>query len=813
MPKPSILLVLGLFLAAGCSDDDDDSGGGDGDADGDGDGDGDVPAECGNGIVDGADECEGPSCDDGFACTDGCTCAPFDEGPATSQDLIEKAYEAGTIDYHTSLMYRVWALFRAPGLPEEYDGVGTRGEDTSLFFEVARERAAFSADIEAAVAPYLVRPDDPASIFSRLTAEIGGGTGTPVLCPANEQGRADWRSSGTDHFVIWSCGGGVAGTDPYGAARVVAGQDFERAYEVLVSQGGLPPPRNDFYSVGPLPQERIDIYLVVPNQCRARHDVECENIIGEELGLSVPDVPCDRSGGPATSSGYILVQASQVPAASGPSPFRNTAAHELFHLIQFALNLEVDGNTCSAGNPSVPAGSDAGVSWLGEATAEWAAHSFFPDDEPERRTRLFEEFQTYRYNPRTGLLATNDELDYNAFLYPAFVEEETGSRDTILNLWKGSQSARSPRDFDDRLDTLFPFEGHFRDFSVRNFNRLLPGGPVLQPHESFDEALPFDREPYLSQVVKPGYRWGGLRYTGEQTLPIRIAPLAMQTDRMELVPELTWIKFDATAVGAGHLRVDALVKVGDSWERRRLTAPVFEMCRDNPADEDIEEVYLIFSNDTHDPGGRIDGLYDVDKGPACPGGWTGRMWIVNNSEEHWAYDDANGHNSLDLSMTTNQEWSIVASRQEDEDEIIDATWSASFDSVRTEVSPNVGCPRTTTTTGTGTGNGRSSFRVLFRGDGTVQSLAPTGENANQGTIESHTDTQDCENSAGYDQPPGILYEAFDLYGTNEFSLLQADPRDPDSFSGSATILHSDDGAGRVTDITGYWELRRTVSGP
>jgi hypothetical protein len=44
-------------------------------------------------------------------------------------------------------------------------------------------------------------------------------------------------------------------------------------------------------------------------------------------------------------------------------------------------------------------------------------------------------------------------------------------------------------------------------------------------------------------------------------------------------------------------------------------------------------------------------------------------------------------------------------------------------------------------------------------------------------------------------------------------MLQTDADDPQSFSGSATILHSDDGQGRTMEITGYWDITRRPLDP
>src|SRR5881394_4082876 len=120
---------------------------------------------CGDGVISGAEKCERRNgCQTGERCSATCTCTAGPPITPSSQELIENAYQAGKIDYPTSLLYRVWALFQAPDLPEAYDGAGSSGEDTVLFFELSRKLGKLPADVESKMKPYLVRPDDPTSI-------------------------------------------------------------------------------------------------------------------------------------------------------------------------------------------------------------------------------------------------------------------------------------------------------------------------------------------------------------------------------------------------------------------------------------------------------------------------------------------------------------------------------------------------------------------------------------------------------------------------------------------------------------------------
>ena len=90
----------------------------------------------------------------------------------------------------------------------------------------------------------------------------------------------------------------------------------------------------------------------------------------------------------------LIDRASITPSpASGPWTFRYVFAHEYFHVLGAAMNLEAQGAGCF--DPSSPTATVA-TSWLSEASAEWAAWVAFPDDGGDERKNLFLGFQEFR---------------------------------------------------------------------------------------------------------------------------------------------------------------------------------------------------------------------------------------------------------------------------------------------------------------------------------------------------------------------------------------------------------------------------------
>lgn len=79
--------------------------------------------------------------------------------------MIDDALQLGLIDYGTSVLYRAYALFGDRRLPEEYIAAGSSGEDLGLFHEATVMSNTIPPDILAQLQPFIVRPDDPISIF------------------------------------------------------------------------------------------------------------------------------------------------------------------------------------------------------------------------------------------------------------------------------------------------------------------------------------------------------------------------------------------------------------------------------------------------------------------------------------------------------------------------------------------------------------------------------------------------------------------------------------------------------------------------
>jgi hypothetical protein len=102
--------------------------------------------------------------------------------PPTSEELIADALASNSITLEQSLLYRALALYNSPDLPQQFRSpipdMHAAGE---LMREIDASESQLSAATLAQLAPYRVRPNDPASIFNRSVARTGPPVGRLAL--------------------------------------------------------------------------------------------------------------------------------------------------------------------------------------------------------------------------------------------------------------------------------------------------------------------------------------------------------------------------------------------------------------------------------------------------------------------------------------------------------------------------------------------------------------------------------------------------------------------------------------------------------
>jgi len=545
------------------------------------------------------------------------------DAPPTSQDLIANALAAGTIDYPTSLEYRVWAQFNDPRLPDAYyAGNSDSGEDGTLPAEVQAELPSLPSDVQAAIAPYFERPSSASSPYGpepessaarRAAVTRPRSADEPPPPPPNPNCPTSWESDPGAHFRVWSCG-----IDDVLRQKVLAAAEVVYAPET----GDMGPEMSD-ESLGDANggDGLIDIYILDELQCRMRGD-KCEAVPASASAITIPAGCIGQN--PRQCSGFIEIGQSDAVSADMPG----IIAHEFFHDLQMAHNYKAmfwqDGATPPVWHEH----------WFTEASASWAgwhyAHAGYLDRVNSRYRDVFQ-----KQNTRTSLLAEGGLHDYASWVWPLFMQQEK-SAGAIAGAWSDAELITTPQQFDDAISGRLDFFTHFRDFAVKNIDQTLTGDPFKTWQAGTEGAdVVKDVTPQLTTTEEIGGTEPGI------VSPVKIPVLAAQYDFYLPDDNLGKLTFDFTNVtNPDNLDIDVIGRVMSthSWRRIQVDDKKLELCQD-VADQDFDEMYVVLSNHknarasdgfTPDPSQTIRGDYSVTVGD-CDGVRAGISYNYSSS--------------------------------------------------------------------------------------------------------------------------------------------------------------------------------------
>jgi hypothetical protein len=520
----------------------------------------------------------------------------------TAQQLIAAALKAGRIDYGTSLLYRAYALFSDPRLPQEFWGAGSSGEDERLFYEATEPLGSIPADVAAQLQPFLLRPDDPQSIFSAQTQPAAEAGSAPTALPcfrANKWAAIASTKPGVKIKVWARC----AGT--YEADILAVLGMAEGLWGPMTSLMDVPKPDVGGEAGGD--SDDLDIYLLDPLGVVPRPDNR--SLRSGALALAVSAPPYQG----LTSSGYILLDRTQI----GRPGLKSTLAHELFHILQKAHNYKISFH-------------DAEEWWFVEASAEWAASHFARE---EAAAEVHPRF-TYDFQDREEPLHLSTDpfggLGYHmyaAYIWPFFMEQERGAR-AIGAAWRAIAGAGTDWELGlAAIDAQLPFAEHFRTFALRNLNlELQPGNPITPRYKDLDPSFPDGAPPQPSANEF-------LAAHSPQAPPRSFAAAlrALEADYYHFIVSgnVGQVKLDWSGLApASALTVEAVVKTrGKGWEVRRLTAAsTSSLC-------DVEEFWLVLANHATKLDSQISGdlkVHPLEALCACENiaaveSWTGTI--------------------------------------------------------------------------------------------------------------------------------------------------------------------------------------------
>ena len=568
---------------------------------------------------------------------------PPPPGTGSSQTLIAQDLDAGLIDFGTSLIYRAWALFWDPRLPERYDGTGSTGEDQSLFPAIEAALGGLPTEQQAELEGFVARPTDarspfgPAAAAPAAAARVAAAAAAPAptKCVAPKQWVSmDWPDDQSDTgFRAWACDVSREAAQPVLTSVLAVGAKVWNAMTTAEPNGmGLPvpdriAPQNDGNG-------KIDVYLLATNQCRDRNG-GCRSIGGNAVASARVSRPCngfapdqteveDLAGFPPNAcSGFMLLSRNRFDPAN-TTKFTADFAHEFFHILEYAHNFG-----------GVYSWAFEGYHWYVEAAATWAEW-YYSSVLGSSFDDAYTEYTNFQEDDES-LLQSNPSLHpYASWAWPLFQTTER-SPSNVFMAWSVAEAADDMHQFDAALAVQLPFDETFRDFAVRN----------LQPYEyAPPESSGLDADWWRAQdpklatlpvdphhLVSSGITLAlGGAPTSKISRPADVKALAAQYERVAITdPKIRQITIDLGALdNTATANLDVVGRLqpvpggpAEPWHRVSASGDVLTLCRDEPT-ENFDLLYVVISNESADRVGNgpdtdaaVKGTYTVESKDAC----------------------------------------------------------------------------------------------------------------------------------------------------------------------------------------------------
>lgn len=514
-----------------------------------------------------------------------------------SRELIEAAIGAGAIDQPTAALYRLYAAFGDDRLPEAYRGEPAWDEDAVDFARGIYQ--SLSADMQAEVAPFLVRPTSPRSYWAgpqttALAAQVGTGQVAAATC---QNGWLREQASSPAAAVVWGQCGGMPEANVAAQVSETA-FDIEQLWPAMTGMMGQPlgdhnDPTDGLADTPEGGDGLLDIYLIDPGVSVRVH--------GRSLG--VPNIAYNQQWPPyvgATSaqgsSGYIVIDRT----GKTGSLLLSIVAHEFFHQLQNRYN-----------RTGTPLGG-FGRFWFVEASAVWSEHEFAAGGRA-LRDGPYEWYDEFRGSGES-LTSMTGRNPYVSWVWPYFMGQE-GDRQAISDAWHEMQDKTGYAPLQAAVDSVLPFETGFREFAVRVLDQdLQPGDPLHPRFQELDPDFPLEL-PKGIRVSAGNSIPAGSYMSFQHLLPslgsryIEIVPVGQNT-------KLT-LDFAGLAISP-TVDIDVLVKTRSAaWARRQGDVHnEITLC-------DAERVWVVLANHDQTLNAQVSASWraDVDVSTCAPEAW------------------------------------------------------------------------------------------------------------------------------------------------------------------------------------------------
>ncbi len=370
--------------------------------------------------------------------------APPDE--AASSSKIDAAERAGAIDHDTALVLQLFASLDYGSLPAEYRSSNPATQEaTAILGELSGRLEALPADLRAKAEPFFLRPNDPASFWQeRLsrTAQVDapGGLTLAAFTASIEMDYIDADSAPVRVWFETPRGTSEAALAAQLAREIDTSRMWEK--EKMAMLGHVPCGDSSLAHNGG--SSRLDVYLVYP-ATGLDWGGRTDTLIVEEgdaNGVMVPDGPGDNGCPVAT---HVLLNATRDFAH-----LKSTAAHELFHSFQYSFRNALLSDR----------------SWWAEASATWAKHLVYPEQNFEQD--YLEPYWSKKTGAEGPLDSTEGTGEYATYILPFYLVQKSGdSSGTVVGkLWQASEAVAPIK----AVGALPAWLDRFKEFALWNWN-------------------------------------------------------------------------------------------------------------------------------------------------------------------------------------------------------------------------------------------------------------------------------------------------------------------------------------------------------
>lgn len=512
----------------------------------------------------------------------------------SSVSLIGAAVASGTLDSGTAVLYRLYAFFGDPRLPEQYRGGWS---DDDLAFDVARQQFdELPVETQALVLPFLVRPTSPRSNLSAQPTTALLAAAGPLTAQACVNGFVRQQVSPTIPVVVWGQCGGMAESAVVARVDEVVGfmQDLWSPMTTLMGPPiGDENVENDSYDDTPETGDGLlDIYLIDASVSAFGRSLTIPRT--QTLAAALETPPFDGVSG--ASSTYIIL------AGSAGIELKATLAHEFFHSLQAAHNRT---------GTAWPTSNGWTRYWFVEASATWAEHEFVREASAGS-TGVYNRFKGIFQKSGLPLSTSDNNNEYGSWAWPLFMRQEAGPG-SIGAAWRAMEGKSGYNQLQAALDSQLSFAGHFRDFAVRSFNEdLEPGDPAQPRFQQVDSDFP------LGVPDAPRAVYQNTVGPTIVAFPEQLPSLWSSYYGLVPAPGVHKMVFDfSSLMPADALDVDLLLLIKGRWERRAgVLNGDQEIC-------DIEQAIVVLSNHDQKLNSQVSGTWEVEgKTSTCaPEAW------------------------------------------------------------------------------------------------------------------------------------------------------------------------------------------------